>query len=474
LISLDLPFLVLLGIFAVFFGITFLFFLVSASKKDKEISNLKKEISHLKEHSGDVEHITIPKKSYEGMQTSLISEQIKKIEHLENEVQRQKNKVEEAKYVAQEAVKVKYEFLSNINEDLKSPIKTIIAYATVLTKNIQNEKLNSHAKDIISASSQLLELINRMMALSRVDAGNYDIQESAVELKHLFNAIVDEYKHTITKKGLELTLDIDQALPESLILDAEKVKAIVENLVSNSIEATKKGYINIYVRANGSDIAHNTINLQVIVEDSGTGIKKEDQPKIFEMFETEGLGLSLNKKVAKLMHGDLTFYSEYGKGASFILSLSNVEIVLPSAQDEFHELDINFAQIAPEGANVMVIEEDEESAQTIIESFMESHVRVVHFQTPRDGIEELKNTKYDLIFVDIDRLTSDENALSKVIARISDAPIVTLTNSNIKNFEISEKGAKIVAHLKKPLSRRELFKISIKVLNFPDLLKNSV
>ncbi|WP_428739551.1 ATP-binding protein [Sulfurimonas sp.] len=474
MINLDFPLLMLLGIFAVFFGISFLFFLISSSKKDKELSKLRQEISILK---GEIQQDVQPNtstKSHAGMQTSLISEQLKKIEHLENEVQRQKDKVEEAKFVAQEAVKVKYDFLSNIKEDLLSPIKTIIAYASILSKNIQSEKLNRYAKDIITSSEELLKSISNMVALSKIDAGNYDIQENAVELAFLFNGIVDEYKHVVSRKGIEFTLDIDKSLPESLIFDAPKVKAIVENLVSNSIKATKKGYINIYVRANGKDIAHNTMNLQVIVEDSGTGIQKEDQSKIFEMFETEGLGLALNKKVAKLMHGDLTFYSEYGKGASFILSLSNVEIVLPSAEDEFHELDINFAQIAPEGASVMVIESDQGCVDTIVESFMQSHVRVVHFQTPREAIEELKKVKYDLLFINIDILTTDENAISKVIAKISNAPVVTLTNSNIKEFDISEKGAKIVAHLKKPLSRRELFKISIKVLNFPEMLKNIV
>ncbi|WP_304544024.1 ATP-binding response regulator [Sulfurimonas microaerophilic] len=474
MVDIDLPIVIILVFFIVFSVIVVLTFLHSASKKDKEIERLKNEIFSLHYEDTHLKKEYASKKSYEGMETSLISEQLKKIEHLENELDKQRYKVENAKQVAQEAVKVKYDFLSNVKEDLKSPVKTIIAYATILSKDLQNEKLNSHAKDILTSGNQLLELIDSMMALSKIDAGSYDINENAVELSFLFNTIVDGYKNIAAKKGLQLTLDIDKTLPESLIFDASKVKLIVDNLLSNSLRATKKGYVNIYVKPNGANIAHNTINLQVIVEDSGTGIKKEDQPKLFEMFEADGLGLSLNKKIANLMNGDLTFYSEYGKGATFILSLTDIEIVLPSADHENHELEINFAQISPEGASILVIDSDPDAAQTIIESFLESHVRVLHFETPRDAIEELKRSKYEMILIDIEVLTSDENAISKVIAKISDAPVVTLTHSSVKDAHVSENGARVVGHLKKPLSKRELFKISLKVLNFPDLLKNSV
>ncbi len=277
-----------------------------------------------------------------------------------------------------------------------------------------------------------------------------------------------------TVEDFTYSIDIDKSLPESLIFDANKVKLIVDNLISNSIRATTKGNVNIFVKANGSNIAHNTINLQVIVEDSGIGIKKEEQPKLFEMFESDGLGLALNKKIAKLMNGDLTFYSEYGKGATFILSLADVEIVLPSADNELSDVDINFAQIRPEGASIMVIDKDSEAVDTIIESFLESHIRVTHFDIPRDAIDDLKRVQYDMLLIDIDVLTSDDNALSKVISKISDAPVVTLTNHNVKEAHISEQGARVVGHLKKPISKRELFKISLKVLNFPELLKNIV
>lgn len=472
--QLDLPLVVILVAFVIFIGVSFLFFFTSVSKKDHQIARLKKELEELQGNLGRTELYEHKPKSYAGMQTSLISEQIKKIKQLENEVQRQKEKVEDAKHVAEEAVKVKYEFLSNVKDDLQTPLKTIIAYATILLRDLTSEKLNSHARDILISSNQLMDLIQSMMELSKIDARNYNIEENAVELEFLFRTIVEQHKNSALKKGLDLILDIDKSLPESLIFDANKVKLIVDNLISNSIRATTKGYVNVFVKPNGSNVAHNTVNLQVIVEDSGTGIKKEEQSKLFEMFESDGLGLALNKKIAKLMNGDLTFYSEYGKGATFILSLAEIEIVLPSAENELHDLDINFAQIRPEGALLMVIEKETQAVETIVESFLESHVRVTHFDAPRDAIDELKRTKYDMILIDIDVLTSDENALSKVIAKISQAPVVTLTQHNVKEAHISEQGARVVGHLKKPISKRELFKISLKVLNFPELLKNIV
>ncbi|MBD3840159.1 MAG: hypothetical protein IE878_07250, partial [Epsilonproteobacteria bacterium] len=385
------------------------------TKKNQTISELKKQLTSLQPRFATSSKDSSTGRSYEGMKTSLISEQLKKIEQLEHEIERQKQRVLDAKEIAQEAVKIKYEFLSNIRHEIRTPLNSIIAYSTLLIQNLPTPKLNTYAKNILSSSNTLLSMMDNIIELSKIEAGKYDIKEGAVDIDFFMKSLVKRYMSSALKKGLRLHLEIDTSLPESIMIDADKVKSIVENLISNSIKFTKKGLINVYVKQNGTNVLHNTLNLQIIVEDTGMGIKKEEQYKIFQMFEhfvgTEGvdtgsmgLGLSIDKKIANLMRGDLNFYSEYTKGSTFILSLNDVEIALANAQDIVDDSQISFAYIRPDGAKAMVIDQDVDTRNTIRESFLESHVQLSTFESPRDAIEELKKKEYDLIFIDLDVL----------------------------------------------------------------------
>lgn len=481
---LEMQDMVLIGLLALssILFIIIIFILKNNTKKNQTISELKKQLTSLQPRFATSSKDSSTGRSYEGMKTSLISEQLKKIEQLEHEIERQKQRVLDAKEIAQEAVKIKYEFLSNIRHEIRTPLNSIIAYSTLLIQNLPTPKLNTYAKNILSSSNTLLSMMDNIIELSKIEAGKYDIKEGAVDIDFFMKSLVKRYMSSALKKGLRLHLDIDTSLPESIMIDADKVKSIVENLISNSIKFTKKGLINVYVKPNGTNVLHNTLNLQIIVEDTGMGIKKEEQYKIFQMFEhivgTEGvdtgsmgLGLSIDKKIANLMRGDLNFYSEYTKGSTFILSLNDVEIVLANAQDIVDDSQISFAYIRPDGAKAMVIDQDVDTRNTIRESFLESHVQLSTFESPRDAIEELKKKEYDLIFIDLDVLSADHNAISKVIAKISKAPVVTLTDGLIKHTQLIENGAKVLGHLKKPIAKHELFKISMALLNSSKLIE---
>jgi CheY-like chemotaxis protein len=213
------------------------------------------------------------------------------------------------------------------------------------------------------------------------------------------------------------------------------------------------------------------------------GIEKKNFKTIFEIFDKKedanalefqgtGLGLSINKKMAKLMDGDILLESEPSKGSTFTLVLNNVEIVLES--ECHHELDdseIDFSLIKPEGANIMIIDEPQESRAVVIDSFEGTNVKVYHYNNPREAIEVLKTKEMDLLFVDLDLLTSDESAVSKVIAKISKAPVVTLTSRVLKDVVFASNGVRVVGHIKKPMSKIDLFKMTLKLLNSQDYLK---
>jgi len=455
--------------------------LVKKKKLKEKIELLSEEISDLHEklRSAKIKVVELETKSNK---TSYVADQIQKIATLNDEVSRQKNRVQEAKAIAQEASMVKYDFLTNVSHEIRTPMNSILVFAELLSSEIKDKKLLTYSNNIFQSGHKLLSLLDDVVELSKIESGGFELETRAVDMRLLLENIIQEQKNLAIKKGLKLTLEIDETLPISLIVDAQKIKDILYNLVENALKFTQTGYVKLKVKVKRVDIQNNKIDIVLTVEDSGIGIEKSNQEKIFKIFEkreesTElelqgtGLGLSINQKMARLMNGELSVESRVNVGSCFSFVLYDLEIVLVGAEDEIDEQSIDFSLISPDGASIMVIDENIESQETIKGSFLNTAVKVYGYHYPRDAIERLRSEKIDLIFIDIDIFSIDENAVAKVIAKMSEATVVTLTQTTLKNIVFEEGGAKVVGHLKKPISKVELFKISMKELNSAHIVK---
>ena len=466
--------LVIFGAVIVFVIIVFFVIINTLKSKQKEsVAALEDEIYNLKAKILDQEKII--KHATNSSRGRLALDQIKKIESLEAEIKRQKKRVKDAKAIAQEAHKVKSEFLSNIRHEIRTPMNSIIVFAEMLIQESPTQKLQNDAKNIYNAGRKLLEIIDDIIELSKVETGTFTLEEKPVDIKKLIANIVKLQRDEAMRKGLEFTLDIDDELPDSLMLDESKIEDIFTNLIENAIKFTERGFVHVKLVENGKDIVKNSVNISLVVEDSGPGINEEEKEKIFEIFEKSGdnqkvsgmgLGLSINKRMAKQMGGDIFLESKMGKGSKFVFSLGGVEVVLPSAEsNDFNADMIDFSLIKPDGGTIMVVDDNADARNIIRDSFFESALKVLSFDNPREAIDTLKSTRVDMILIDIDILTSDDNVVSKILAGISNAPVVTLTNKRIKDIDLRASAAKIAGHLKKPLLKSELFKVSLQVLN---------
>jgi len=415
--------------------------------------------------------------------TSFTQEQIKKIEELQDLLKKEQKKVQEAKIVAQEATKIKYDFLANIRHEIRTPMNSILVFSEILKTELKDKTHQTYAENILESGHSLLSLLDEIIELANLQSGTATLNEKAVDAFLLFETIVEDEKRQAQKKFLTLNLEIDEDVPQSLILDDLKVKDIISNFIENAIKFTKKGSIDVKVRVDRMNVVNNTVNLFISVKDTGMGIEKKNFKTIFEIFDKKedanelefqgtGLGLSINKKMAKLMDGDILLESEPSKGSKFTLVLNNVEIVLESEQhQDLDNFEMDFSLIKPEGANIMIIDEPQESRSVVVNSFEGTNVKVYQYNNPRDAIEVLKTQEMDLLFVDLDLLTSDESAVSKVIAKISKAPVVTLTSRVLKDVVFVSNGVNVVGHIKKPMSSVDLFKMTLKLLNSKDYLK---
>ena len=454
------------------FVIAFVYFKTKSQKQLDLIHHLESKLDGvLKElpSSEPVEH----EHEVDVTKTSFITEQIKKVEALESKLEICQQRIENTKLIAQKANMAKHDFLTNLKYEIYTPLNTIVTNIESLGKELKDKTLLSFAKNIYNSSRKLSQMFEKIITLSELELNTFETIESAVDIRELLESKMHKYRALANKKKLDFTLNIDEDIPNRLMLDENIVEEIADNLIHNAIKFTDSGYVKVRVLSNGLDKAKNAINFSLIVEDSGVGIKKENHTKIFNIFEktddesseTIGLGLSINKKMADSINANLQVQSRVSHGSTFALFFNQVEIFLSNNQNTVFDPLVDFGDIRPSGASVMVIDKDKNVCETIEKNFKDTAIEVFSFINTRDAIAVLQNKKFDMIFIDIDMLSVDDSAVSKVIVNISRAPVVTLTDIRLKDVEFDKSGVTPVGHLKKPISRFELFKISLEVLD---------
>jgi signal transduction histidine kinase/DNA-binding response OmpR family regulator len=235
--------------------------------------------------------------------------------------------------------KYKSEFLANMSHELRTPLNSLLILAQYLAankyENLNDDQIES-ARIIYNSGSELLELINEILDLSKIESGKMPLNVTAIRLSEMINDINNQFKHVTDEKGLTLKISLDEGLPAEITTDGKRLAQIVKNLVSNAIKFTERGGVTVHIHRpgpavnlsrNGLDPA-NAITISVI--DTGIGIPRDKQLPIFEAFQQvdgstsrqyggTGLGLSISRELAKLLGGEIQLESEPGKGSTFSL-----------------------------------------------------------------------------------------------------------------------------------------------------------
>jgi CheY-like chemotaxis protein len=316
--------------------------------------------------------------------------------------------------------------------------------------------------------------------MSEIDSGRFKIQTNAMDVKKFIDTVIEVHKYEAGIKGLEFSLEIGSSVPESIMIDEKRVKDILDNLLDNALKFTSTGSIKVIVSSENFDEAKHEADILFQVEDSGLGILKANQEKIFKVFENKevnhkpeyqgtGLGLSINRKLAALMNGSLEVESELQEGATFTLMLKAVEIVLLSTNEKVEDSQIDFSMIK-KGSVILVIDESQTTLDLIEDSLSNAEVDLYIYNSSKEGISTLQNKKVDLIIINITMLSMDDSAVAKVIRSVSKAPVVSLVDDSLKGISFHKNGVKPITHLKKPLQKVDLFRVILKVLNLQDML----
>lgn len=384
--------------------------------------------------------------------------------------------IDELKLSIERSSKAKSDFLSNMSHEIRSPMNAIIGFSeTILDDtNFDSNKVLADINHIKSSSKNLLDIIDNILDISKIETGTDTIENKDYSLKELLIDWTGIVETRLEGKQIKFILEVDQNLPSKLNGDSTKIYQVVLNLLTNAVKYTEVGRIKMTV--NGAAVDNGVIKLKFKVADTGFGIKKEDYDKVFQKFsrldsaktneiEGTGLGLVLSKRYAELMGGTIWFESEYRAGTTFYLEIPQ-RIVDPTPIGNINESieEENKKQLLDcTGKKVLVVDDDDLNLKVIKRLLGAYKVEVETTNDPNDCIYKIKaGNAYDLIFLDHIMHNMSGIELLKVLKGLQGydvPPIIMLTANAITGVREQYLKEGFDEYLSKPIDVNELDKV---------------
>ncbi len=334
----------------------------------------------------------------------LISRDITEQKRLEEQLRRQNEELEEQNHRIQQANRLKSEFLANMSHELRTPLNAIIGFSELLydgRAGTVSAKQKGYVGDVLSSARHLLQLINDVLDLSKVESGKMEFFPELVDPAKLAGEVRDILRTLTARKRIMLFTEIDPQLQE-VILDPAKLKQVLFNFVSNALKFTPEdGRVTIRMRPAGPD------DLQIEVEDSGIGIRPEDLPRLFVEFQQldasaskkyqgTGLGLALTKHIVQAQGGTVGVISTPSRGSTFSARLPRV-----GPANQVRDVTVSRPQLSASARCVLVIEDQEGDRQWLCATLESSGSAVLSAVTGAAALGLLKERRFDVITLDL-------------------------------------------------------------------------
>lgn len=390
-----------------------------------------------------------------------------------------------AKAQAEKANNAKSEFLANMSHEIRTPLNAITGFSQALQDEEDiPESAKEDIRDIMMASNSLLEIVNGILDISKIEANKLEIVKKEYEIGKVFDELIILTKSRIGDKPIEFRSVIDPTIPPVLYGDHVRLKQIVLNILTNAAKYTNEGYIEFKVDSVQKD---GVCRLIISVEDTGIGIAKDKIDKLFTKFERfdeeknitiegTGLGMAITKKLVELMNGTIVVQSEYGEGSKFTVAIDQVIVegktsLEPKIQPKKKIDTVEFLDAEGTDGNtkkrLLIVDDNKLNLKVALRLLSHYNFEIDELTSGIDCIEKIKSgAHYDLLLLDdmMPKMSGVQTLQKLKELPNYNIPTVALTANALSGMREQYIAKGFDDYLAKPIEKEELDKILAKYL----------